>query len=127
VLVEVFRGGAARAQICACLAQDPERLQAAFTRFCVREAKLLTLELLLKSPFRLEELARKWVRSLGGAIAGEEEKESTARLARLDFGDVLKNLEAAEKDRETRLARLKEIEAKRLREEQEAYQRAGRE
>ena len=105
-------------------------VQQAFFDFAVRDTQLLTIELLLKSPFRIEELARKWVRAIGGQIAGETQEESDARVKRIDFGGVLKNLEAAEKDRQARQQKLKEIEAERLkkeREAQEAYERAGRE
>jgi hypothetical protein len=102
----------------------------AFFVFAARDAQLLSLELLLKSPFRIEELARKWVRALGGAFSGENAEDSDARVKRIDFGGVLKNLEAAEKDRVARQEKLKAMEAERLakeREAQEAYQRAGRE
>ena len=48
-------------------------------------------------------------------------------MERLDFGGVLKNLEAADRDREARVQKMKEIEAERLKEQQEAYARQGRE
>jgi hypothetical protein len=82
---------------------------------------------LLKSPFRVEELARKWLHVLGAAVKGEAEADGRARLLRLDFGDVLKNLDAADRDRAARLKKVKELEERRLKEEQEAYQRSGRE
>lgn len=127
VLVRVFRETPSGDAVGTCLRADSARLRSAFPELCQREAKLLTVELLLKSPFRVEELARKWVHALGGTIAGETAKESAQRMERLDFGDVLKNLKAADADREKRMKKLKEIEAKRLKEQQEAYQRAGRE
>lgn len=98
-----------------------------FGGFCSGLSQLLTVELLQKSPFRVEELARKWVHALGGSIKGESAAESRQRMERLDFGGVLKNLQAADADRAARVKKLQEIEAKRLKEQQEAYERAGRE
>jgi hypothetical protein len=48
-------------------------------------------------------------------------------MERLDFGGVLSNLKKADADRASRMKNLKELEEKRLKEEQEAYARAGRE
>lgn len=131
ILTRVFREEPAiGGEVTKCLQADHERVLSAFFVFCTRDAQLLTLELLLKSPFRVEELARKWLRALGGGIGGETAEESDARVKRIDFGGVLKNLEAAEKDRVARQAKLKELEAERLRKEreaQEAYERSGRE
>jgi len=127
ILTRLLRESASRDRIHQLLAASNERALKVFPGFCRRDAQLLTLELLLKSPFRIEELARKWIAALGGTITGETVKESTARLERIDFGGVLKNLAAADKDREERMKKLKELEEKRLREQQEAYQRAGRE
>ena len=75
----------------------------------------------------IEELARNWIHALGGTVEGESPKESKKQMERLDFGGVLKNLEAADKDRAERLQKIKEIEAKRLQEQQDAYARQGRE
>lgn len=127
LLARTFRETAVKPLVAESLKKSPERVAAAFLLFCTREAQLLTLELLLKSPFRIEELARKWVAALGGTIQGETEKESRKQLERLDFGGVLKNLEAADKDRAARIQKMKELEAKRLAEQQEAYARQGRE
>lgn len=129
VVTRVFRDELA-AEVGACLRGDHERVMNAFFLFASRDTQLLTMELLLKSPFRIEELARKWVRALGGEITGETADESDARVKRIDFGGVLKNLEAAEKDRAARQEKLKAMEAERLkkeREAQEAYERSGRE
>jgi hypothetical protein len=100
---------------------------ACFDRFCVREARLLTAELMSKAPFRSEEFVRKWVHVSGAAVAGETPAASAQRLARLDFGNVLKSLEEARRDNEVRIARLKALEEQRRKEAQEAYDRAGRE
>jgi hypothetical protein len=127
VLVRLFRETDCGAAVARCLQEQPLDPLAAFAGFSVREAQLLTVELLLKSPFRVEELARKWIHVLGGVVQGEAEPESHARLERLDFGDVLKNLNAADRDRAARVKKLKELEEKRLKEQQEAYQRSGRE
>lgn len=131
IVVRVFREEPSlKREIDACLRAKPTAVSEAFFSFAARDTQLLSLELLLKSPFRIEELARKWVRALGGAVAGETAEDSDARVKRIDFGGVLKNLEAAEKDRVARQEKLKAMEAERLakeREAQEAYQRAGRE
>lgn len=127
ILTRLLREGSQAAEVAAALREDPKRIMSAFPEFCSGEARLLTLELLLKSPFRVEELVRKWIRALGGRIDGENEKESRERLERLDFGGVLNNLKAADADREVRMKKLKELEAKRLKEQQEAYARQSRE
>jgi hypothetical protein len=127
ILVRLMRQGASAPLVAECLRADPARASTAFAIFCAREAKLLTRDLLQKSPFRTEELARKWIWALGGAVGGESQKESAAQRERLDFGGVLKSLEEADKDRERRMEQLRQVEAERLRREQEAYQRAGRE
>jgi hypothetical protein len=131
ILVRLFRDEPAiGAEVLACVRRDPECVRDAFFAFCVRDTELLTLELLLKSPFRIEELVRKWIHTLGGEIGGESANESEARMQRIDFGGVMKNLATAQKDRAARQQRLKEMEEERLkkeREAQEAYERAGRE
>ena len=127
VLVRVLRESELGESIAACLREDAQRVIRAFPEFAARDAKLLTLDVMLKSTFRIEEFARKWVAALGAGIEGESDKDSDARSERLDFGGVLKNLKAADTDRASRQKTLKEIEAKRLKEEQEAYARAGRE
>lgn len=125
ILVRVFRETPLRDPIVQALAGKPGA--DAFAGFCSGLSQLLTLELLQKSPFRVEELARKWAHALGAGIAGETPAESRKKMERLDFGGVLKNLQAADADRATRVKKLQEIEAKRLKEQQEAYDRAGRE
>jgi len=127
ILVRLFRETSAGAAVARCLRERALEPLDVFALFCNREAKLLTLDLLLKSPFRVEELARKWIHVLQGSVSGEAEEDSHARLLRLDFGDVLKSLDAADRDRAVRVKKLKELEAKRLKEQQEAYQRSGRE
>lgn len=127
VLTRVLRESASGAQVSECVAADPARTERAFVEFATGAAKLLTVELLLKSMFRVEELARKWVDALGGSFEGETEAQSRELRERLDFGGVLDNLKAADRDRDERMKKLKELEAKRLKEQQEAYARAGRE
>lgn len=130
ILVRLFRETALRDAIVRALAAkggDANAVNETFPAFAAGMARLLTVELLQKSPFRVEELARKWVHALGAGIAGENAPESRQRMERLDFGGVLKNLQAADADRATRMKKLQEIEAKRLKEQQEAYERAGRE
>jgi hypothetical protein len=84
---------------------------------------LLTPELLLKSAFRVEEFARKWVDAVGASVAGEKLADSEKRLRNLDYGKVLENLEKAQKAREEHRKRLEEIERKRAQEEYERTQR----
>ncbi len=127
ILTRAFRESTVAPLVVARLKAEPKRATAAFPTFCMREAQLLTRELLLKSPFRVEELARKWVFALGGEIAGESPSDSQRKMERLDFGGVLSNLKKADADRASRMKKLKELEEKRLKEEQEAYARAGRE
>ena len=128
ILVRLFRESPLKdAVLAAVAARGPAGPIEAFPAFAAGLSRLLSLELLQKSPFRVEELARKWVHVLGGTIAGETASESKQRMERLDFGGVLKNLQAADADRANRMKKLQEIEAKRLKEQQEAYERAGRE
>jgi hypothetical protein len=98
-----------------------------FDRFCVREARLLTADLMSKAPFRAEEFVRKWIHVAGASVANETAAAAAQRLARLDFGDVLKSLDAARRDNDARIKRLKELDEARRKAEQEAYERAGRE
>lgn len=128
LLVRVFRETPSGALVAERLKADKERLlHQAFPLFCDRDAKLLTLELLLKSAFRIEELARKWIHVLHAGVAGETAKKSNEMLERLDFGGVLKNLRDADADRAVRMKKAKELERARLKAEQDAYARAGRE
>ena len=130
ILVRLFRETGLRDSIVQALGAKGGGAAAVndvFAAFAAGMARLLTAELLQKSPFRVEELARKWVHVLGAGIAGESAQESRQRMERLDFGGVLKNLQAADADRAARMKKLQEIEAKRLKEQQEAYERAGRE
>ena len=127
VLTHLLRERELGPLVARALARDPARAWRVVPGFATREARLLTVELLVKSPFRVEELARKWVHALGGTIEGESPDESRRRMERLDFGGVLKSLEDAGRDREERMRKLQEIEAKRLKEQQEAYARQSRE
>ena len=127
LLVRVFRESPSAAPVRKLLQQQPAAALEAFTGFSIQEAQLLTLELLLKSPFRVEELARKWIGRLGGEVTGESQAESALKLERLDYGGVLKNLKAADADRASRMKKLQEaIDKKREADAAEAA-RAGRE
>ena len=106
-----------------CVEWGTERTTALLFVAFAKWADLLTIPLLLKSVFRVEEFARKWVEVLGGAIAGEKEKDSHKRIRNLDYGNVLENLQKAQKAREAHRKRLEEIEAKRRQEEYERTQR----
>ena len=85
----------------------------------------LTGEMIRANAFRQEEFVRKWADALGGAIAGEDAKESKKRLEQLDYRRALKEYERAEKIR----AEEAEKRAQALREaaEREAAARAWRE
>lgn len=106
-----------------CLAWGSERVAVGIFVAFAAWADLLTVPLLLKSTFRIEEFARKWIDAIGGTVAGEKEKESEKRVRNLDYGKVLDNLEKAQKAREEHRKRLEEIEAKRRQEEYERTQR----
>jgi hypothetical protein len=76
---------------------------------------LLTMDLLLASPLRLEELARRWLLDLGVSIEGETAAASREALDRLDYGRLLAEVDRAKLSAEDRLAYLKKLQ-----EEQEA-------
>jgi len=82
----------------------------------------LKLALLLKNPFRVEELARKWVAALGATIDGESNAQSEARLREIDFSGSFARVERARKEEEARRRRQEEIERRR-RDEYERFQR----
>lgn len=126
VLVEAARVSALRVAVASCLKVSTTPL-GAFTELAREESRLLTVELVATSPFRTEELARKWIRRLGGRVEGESPAESEKELERLDFGGVLGNLKKAEAEREARMKKLREAEEKRRKEQEEAYARMGRE
>ncbi|MBI3099239.1 MAG: hypothetical protein HYY93_13515 [Planctomycetes bacterium] len=104
--------------------RDPDRTAVLLFLAFANGTELLTIDLLLKSPFRVEEFARKWVAAIGGTVAEEPEKRSAQRLRNLDYGEVLGNLQKAQKQREEHHKRLAEIERQR---KQEEYERSTRE
>jgi hypothetical protein len=59
----------------------------------------VTDELVAKNPFRREEVLRRWIEAVGGAIAGESAEESRRRLEQLDYRRTLEAYEKAEKSR----------------------------
>jgi hypothetical protein len=71
---------------------------------------LLTMELLLTSRLRLEELARRWLHDLGASIEGETPEESREALDRLDYARLLAELDRAKLSAEERLAYLKKLQ-----------------
>ncbi len=74
-----------------------------------RETHLLTLELVGQSALRLEELARRWVQTLGAGLQGETAEESEQRLARLDYTKLLAEAERAKKAAEARQEKLNKL------------------
>jgi len=84
-------------------------VRAAFVGFA-EASPLLTLELLRQSSLRLEELARRWIASLGALVAGEEPEASRAALERLDYGRLLAEVERAKMSAEERMAYLKKLQ-----------------
>jgi hypothetical protein len=71
---------------------------------------LLTLELLLTSSLRLEELARRWLSELGATIAGETDETSREALTRLDYARLLAEVDRAKLSAEERVAYLKKLQ-----------------
>lgn len=82
-----------------------------------RWADRLTIDLLLKNPFRVEEFARKWVDALGGRIAGESPQKSEEQLQRLDYGKVMENLKKAKEARNAHAERVRRAMQKKMAEE----------
>ena len=121
LLTRLFRETAHSAAARACLAPAPARAKPRSRRSACARRSSSRSSSCSKSPFRVEELARKWIAALGGSVAGETAEESASRMERLDFGGVLRNLRAADEDRAARMKKLQEIEARRLAEQQEAY------
>lgn len=68
-------------------------------------AVALRLEVLLATPYRLEEFARKWADALGAPIAGETAPQSMRKLKEMDYGGSLATLEGARREREVRRRR----------------------
>lgn len=75
-----------------------------------RETPLLTLELLRQSPLRVEELARRFIAALGGAVRGESPQVSRQRLARLDYGQLLAEAERAKQAAADRVEQLRKLQ-----------------
>jgi hypothetical protein len=105
-----------RAALAALAVSRPvlELLNAGFVEV-VRRTPLLTLELLGRSPLRVEELARRLLADLGAGVGGESPRTSQERLERLDYERLLAE---AERAREEAASRLEELH--RLQDEQEA-------
>jgi hypothetical protein len=106
-----------------CVEEGTERVTLCLFVGFAQWSELLTIELLLKSPFRIEEFARKWLDVLGGTIAGEDAKKSEKRLRDLDYGKVLENLQKAQAGRAEHQRRMQEELERRRREEYERTQR----
>jgi hypothetical protein len=60
-----------------------------------RTSPLLTLDVLGRSPLRVEEFARRLLAGLGLAVRGEAARASRERLERLDYGRLLAEAERA--------------------------------
>ena len=58
----------------------------------------------------MEELARKFLASLGAAVKGEKPALSRQRLERLDYGRLLEETERARQAAEERVARLRQLQ-----------------
>lgn len=86
-----------------------EQVKSAFLNLA-RETPLLTLELLLSSPLRLEELARRFIAALGATVDGEEPEESWAALVRLDYGRLLAEVDRAKLSAEQRMEYLRKLQ-----------------
>lgn len=71
---------------------------------------LLTLELLARSPLRVEELARRLLAGLGLAVRGESARASRERLERLDYGRLLAEAERAREAAAERMEHLHKLQ-----------------
>ena len=106
-----------------CVAQGAEWVTLVLFVGFAQWTDVLTVELLLKSAFRIEEFARKWLDVLGGKIAKEDAKKSEKRLRDLDYGQVLGNLEKAQKARAEHQRKMQEELERRRRDEYDRTQR----
>ena len=79
ILVRLLRGTEFGPANATSLLARPARVLSAFPEFVSQAAPLLTIDLLLKSPFRVEEFARKWIHELGGSIEGERPSRPQGR------------------------------------------------
>jgi len=59
----------------------------------------VTGELIVENPFRREEIVRRWIEAVGGAVAGESAESARRRLEQLDYRRTLAAYEKAEKSR----------------------------
>lgn len=80
----------------------------AFVDFA-RALPLLTMELLRKSPLRVEEFARAWAARLGATIRGETPEESREALRRLDYARLLADAERARQSAHERVEYLRKL------------------
>jgi hypothetical protein len=87
----------------------PELMGAGFVEVA-RLTRLLTLELLGRSPLRVEELARRLVAGLGAAVRGESARAAQERLRRLDYEGLLAEAERAKEAAAGRLAALQRLQ-----------------
>ena len=83
---------------------------AAFVRPAT-ERSLLTRQVLVMSPARVEELTRAWLAALQVGVEGETPKASALRLAQLDYGALLARVEQAKLSAEERMKYLEELQA----------------
>jgi hypothetical protein len=75
---------------------------------------LLTIDLLRQSPLRLEELTRRWLlMGLGALVEGEPFNVSLVALQRLDYADLLAQVDRAKLSAEERVAYLKKLQENR--------------
>jgi len=75
-----------------------------------RTTPLLTLDVLGRSPLRVEELARRLLAGLGLAVRGETAKTSRERLERLDYGRLLAEAERAREAAADRMEKLHKLQ-----------------
>jgi hypothetical protein len=75
-----------------------------------RTTPLLTLDVLGRSPLRVEELARRLLAGLGLAVRGETARASRERLERLDYGRLLAEAERAREAAADRVEKLEKLQ-----------------
>jgi len=116
LLALVVRRGTLRKELKALLALHGQDAAAQVRGGFVNVAymtPLLALDLMQKSPLRLEELTRRWLSQLGAGVKGETEEISRAALDRLDYGRLLAEAERARQAAEERMEQLKKLQEQR--------------
>jgi hypothetical protein len=95
----IMIGSSLRPATVAALAARPPGDPVALVEAFLEAVFPVTAELVAENPFRREETVRRWIETVGGAIAGETALASRQRLEQLDYRRTLAEYEKAEKSR----------------------------